>query len=79
MATFFQLWNDESNNLIDEFDSEVEAFDELRWRLAVGGEEAVRHLSLLRYHDPQTPEAVALGDELLRRAQEATAAHPVAD
>lgn len=67
--TSYQLWNDETRNLIDEFDTEAEALDEVRWRFAVGGEVAANRLSLLRFIAPDASEAIAIGDELLQRAR----------
>ncbi len=78
MATYYQLWNDETHNLIDEFDREADALNEVRWRYAVWGEGAVSHLSLLRYEADKKPVAVALGDELLQYARDIAAAQ-VAD
>lgn len=78
MATYYQLWNDETHNLIDEFNCEADARDEVRWRYMVWGEGAVNHLSLLCYEADKKPVAVALGDELLRYARDSAAA-PVGD
>ncbi len=77
--TFWQLWSTDTSNLIDEFDSEVAALAEVRWRLAVEGASATQTLALLRFDDPVTPVTVALGDALLRRAQAGDPARAVAD
>ncbi len=78
MATYYQLWNDETHNLIDEFDHEADALDEVRWRYTVWGEGAVSHLSLLFYEADKKPVAIALGDELVQYARDIAAAQ-VAD
>ncbi len=72
MMTFWQLWSTDTSNLIDEFDNEADALDEVRWRLEVEGERAADTLSLLRFDDPATPVAVARGAELAHRAQHVT-------
>lgn len=79
MATYYQLWNDETHNLIDEFDTEPDALAEVHWRYAVWGAGAVDHLSLLRYEAGKKPVAVALGTELLQRARETAGSRAVAD
>ncbi len=45
--THFELWNNHTNNLIDEFDTIEQAFDEVRWRISERGDDAGRTLSLL--------------------------------
>lgn len=72
MATHFELWNDRTNNLIDEFDTVEQALDEVRWRIAAHGEEVARLLSLLRLDDAGTIEVVINGDELVRQSRELT-------
>lgn len=69
MTPCWQLWSTDTSNLIDEFDDEADALDEVRWRLAVEGEQATDTLSLLRFDDSATPVAVAQGAELAHRAQ----------
>ncbi len=53
MAVFFQLWNDETNNIIDEFDTEQDAAEE------------VSRLYLVRFDTPDTPTVIAMGDDLM--------------
>ncbi len=47
MTIHFELWNDRTNNLIDEFDTIEQALDEVRWRISERGDDAGRALSLL--------------------------------
>jgi hypothetical protein len=70
MATYFELWDDETNNMIDEFDTVEEVLDEVRWRIAVQGENGARTLSMLQRDDAGAIEAVIHGDELVRRVRE---------
>ena len=79
-VTVFELWNDETNNLIDDFDSLEDALDDVRWRITSYGVGATEKLSLLRSEDSGKVTAVAIGEELVRCAQtSATAAHVAAD
>jgi hypothetical protein len=70
MTTHFELWNDRTNNLIDEFDTIEQALDEVRWRISEHGDDAGRVLSLLRLDATGAIETVSSGDELVRRARE---------
>jgi hypothetical protein len=70
MTIHFELWNDRTNNLIDEFDTIEQALDEVRWRMAVQGEDASRTLSLLQLSASGDVQTVTSGSELLRRAQQ---------
>lgn len=72
MTTHFELWNDRTNNLIDEFDTMEQALDEVRWRVSERGDDAGRTLSLLRLDAAGAVEAIASGDELARRSREMT-------
>jgi hypothetical protein len=65
MVLFFQLWNDETNNIIDEFDSEQDAAEEVSRLYLAGGERAIHRLSLLRFDAPDTPKVIAMGDDLM--------------
>ncbi|MHB8644510.1 MAG: hypothetical protein ACYDAR_01825 [Thermomicrobiales bacterium] len=65
MAVFFQLWNDETNNIIDEFDTEQDAADEVLHFYLAGGVNAIHRLSLLRFDTPDAPKVIAMGDDLL--------------
>ena len=73
MTVHFELWNDRMNNLVDEFDTIEQAFDEVRWRIVMH-DEAATTLSLLRLDAMGAVEAVITGDELVRRARETTRA-----
>lgn len=80
MAAYYQLWNNETNNLISEFDTEAEALEEVRWRYEGWGEREANGLTLFRYEaNSQQPVAVAMGNELLGRAREAAPSRAVAD
>jgi hypothetical protein len=72
MATHSELWNDRTNNLIDEFDTIEQALDEVRWRIGARGDDAGRTLSLLRLDAAGVVETVVSGDELVRRSREMT-------
>ena len=72
MATHFELWNDRTNNLIDEFDTMEQALDEVRWRISKRDDDAGHALSLLRLDAAGAVEVIASGDELVRRSREMT-------
>jgi hypothetical protein len=65
MAPFFQLWIDETNTIIDEFDTEQAAAEEVSRLYLAGGECAMHRLSLLRLNSPDTPKIVAMDDNLM--------------
>lgn len=65
MAIFFQLWNDETNNIIDEFDTEQAAAEEVAQFYRAGGVRAIHQLSLLRFDAPDRPTVIAMGDDLM--------------
>jgi hypothetical protein len=70
MATYYELWDDETNNMIDEFDCLEQVFDEARWRIAVCGEDGATTLSILARDDSGAIATVMHGDELVRRVRE---------
>ncbi|MDQ2783838.1 MAG: hypothetical protein M3Y58_02415 [Chloroflexota bacterium] len=72
MATHFELWNDRTNNLLDEFDTIEQALDEVRWRISERGDDAGRALSLLQLDGTGAIKTVVNGDELVRRSREMT-------
>lgn len=72
MATHFELWNDRTNNLVDEFDTIEQALDEVRWRIGAQGNDAARVLSLLQLDANGAVEVLVSGDALVRRSQEMT-------
>ena len=65
MALFFQLWNDETNNTIDGFDTEQDAAEEISRLYLAGGERAIHRLPLLRFDAPDAPNVIAMGDDLM--------------
>lgn len=65
MAAFFQLWNDETNNIIDEYNTERDTADEVSRLYLAGGERAIHLLSLVRFDAPDTPTVIAMGDDLM--------------
>jgi hypothetical protein len=65
MEPFFQLWNDETNNIIDEFDTEHDAAEEVSRLYLAGGERAIHRLSLLRFDAPDAPKVIAMGSDLM--------------
>ncbi len=70
MVTTFQVWNSESNNLIDEFDSEAAALDDVRWRIERRGEDVVQSLALIGLDATDQVSMVIEGERLLRRVRE---------
>ncbi len=70
MVTYFELWSDETNNMIDEFDTIEQVFDEVRWRIAVQGEDEAAMLSMLERDNSGAITTVVHGDELVRRVRE---------
>ena len=65
MTAFFQLWNDETNNIIDEYDTERDAAEEVSRLYLAGGERALHPLSLVQFDSPDTPTVIAMGDDLM--------------
>ncbi len=76
MAVFFQLWNNDTNNLIDEYETEVAAAIEVR-RYRMGEEDALSELALLRFDNPATPKVIAMCDDLLRYIEDRDQSAPV--
>lgn len=70
MVTTFQVWNNQSNNLIDEFESEADALAEVQWRIERRGEDAAKSLSLVGLDTAGQVEAVIEGENLLRLVRE---------
>jgi len=75
MAVFFQLWNNDTNNLIDEYETEVAAAIEVRRRYRMGEEDAISELALLRFDDSATPKVIAMHDDLLRYIEDSDHDH----
>jgi hypothetical protein len=61
----FQVWNSQSNNLIDEFDTEAAALDEIRWRVERRGEDVVQSLALIGLDATDQVAMVIEGERLL--------------
>ena len=72
MMRTFQVWNSESNNLIDEFDTEVAALDEIRRRVERRGEHVVRSLALIGLDATDQVATVIEGERLLHLVRERT-------
>ncbi len=72
MTTHFELWNDRTNNLINEFDTVAQALDEVRWQIGETGDDAGCMLSLLRLDAVGGVEVVVSADELVCRSREMT-------
>lgn len=70
MVTTFQVWNSESNNLIDEFDSEAAALDDVRWRIERRGEDVVHSLALIGLDATDQVATVVEGERLLHLVRE---------
>ncbi len=77
MAAFFQLWNNDTNNLIDEYETEAAAVIEVRRRYRMGGEQAISELALLRFDNPASPRVIAMHDDLLRYIEGSDQSAPV--
>lgn len=75
MKAFFQLWDNDTNNLIDEYETEEAAATEVRRRYRMGGEHAISELALLRFDNPATPKVIAMRDDLLRYIEDADPEH----
>lgn len=75
MKAFFQLWDNDTNNLIDEYETEEAAATEVRRRYRMGGEHAISELALLRFDNPATPKVIAMRDDLLRYIKDADPEH----
>ncbi len=66
MAIFFQLLDRTSGNVIRDYDTEDDAFDELRDVAQNYGQDEIRGLALLKFEDGR-PTLVAMYDELIAR------------
>ncbi len=74
MGDLYQLWNDASNNLVEEFDDEAAALAAVRRRIARRGDDAVRSFSLLRLDAAGDVTAVIDGAQLIALAHHAASA-----
>ena len=70
MVRTFQVWNSQSNNLIDEFDTEIDALDEIRWRVERRGEDVVQSLALIGLDAADQLAMVIEGERLLSLVRE---------
>ena len=70
MVRTFQVWNSQSNNLIDEFETEAAALDEIRWRVERRGEEIVQSLALIGLDAMDQVAMVIEGARLLALVRE---------
>ena len=79
VATIYELWDNASGNLIEDYDTEREALDDVLEEIATYGADAVQSWALLR--DPGVdvgPVAmIASGPDLIRHAAES--ARPTAE
>jgi hypothetical protein len=72
MKAIFELWDFETSNLIDAYDSEQAALAEVRWAMEADGRDAIATWALLR-DDRKSPAkaVIALGADLAAYATEA--------
>jgi hypothetical protein len=66
----FQVWNNQSNNRIDEFDTESDALDEIRWRVERRGEDVVQSLALIGLDSTDQVAMAIEGERLLSLVRE---------
>ena len=69
----YELWDTESRNLLDDFDTEAEALAAIRALLVINEPEMAHALALLRVGGPGGGALVAQGSDLAARARSATA------
>ena len=73
MATTYELWDLDTRNLVAVFDSEAAALASIRADLRAHGRAAVENLLLGRVEEGGGGGEIAAGEELIARAQAATA------
>ncbi len=70
MRTVFELWDDESNNLIDDYETEQAALADVLDQIETHGLQAVETWSLLRDCGTGPITMIARGSDLARYATE---------
>jgi hypothetical protein len=68
MTAMYELWDTESRNLIEAFDSEARALAAIRRALKLHGPESVATLALVLEDEEGNSRTIALGRELVQRA-----------
>ena len=68
----YELWDVESRNLLDDFDSEADALAAVRALIALNGADATRALALTQIGADGRMTTVAMGEALSARADSAT-------
>lgn len=71
----FELWDIESRNLLDDFDTEDEALDMVRQWIALEGASSIDALALTRVDRDGRMVTVAMGAELAARARAIQSEH----
>ena len=71
---FYELWHDESGNIVNTYDTEDEALVVVRDLLALNGAEFARSLSLCFEDDDEEVTLIAKGPALLSLAEARTPA-----
>ena len=68
-VTGYELWDTVSRNLLDDFDTEVEALDAVRSLIALNGPDCADALALTRVDRIGRMTTLAMGASLVTRAQ----------
>ncbi len=69
METFYEIWDGDTNNLVDYYDTEQDALAYVSEFAEMHGHEAVRSWGMLRVRDGRST-LVAAGDDLIARASQ---------
>jgi hypothetical protein len=64
----YELWDTESRNLLDDFDTEAEALEAVLELVALNGPDSAGTMALTRVHANGQMVTVAMGAELASRA-----------
>ena len=67
----YELWDTESRNLLDDFDTEAEALEAVRDLIALNGPGCTDAVALTRVHADGRMSTLAMGADLAKRAQAA--------
>ncbi len=65
----YEIWDTESRNLLDDFDTEAEAIEAVRELIAVNGAACTAALALTRVTVDGSMQTLAIGTELALRAE----------
>jgi hypothetical protein len=73
MPAGFELWDTDTNNLLDDWDTEAQAIEALRGLIELNGPEAMHDLALVSVDDAGVSSTVAYGAALVPHVARADA------